>query len=164
MLSIRVINLEPSTERRLFMEKQLNDLGLEHGFVLAVDGSTLSREEIDASHDKNATMDYFNSCKIGLRKYIDADLAPTEIGCALSHIKIYKEIAAMDECVALVMEDDVSIREELREFLSYIHLFPIDWDIVFLGCSSRKTFLQKISPPPPLYHCLCWENSSGRQE
>ena len=130
------------------MEKQLKDLGLEHGFVSAVDGSTLSREEMDAAYDKKATMDYFNSHKLGLRNFIDTDLAPTEIGCALSHIKIYKEIVAIDECVALVMEDDVSIREELPKFLSYIHLFPIDWDIVFLGCSSRKTFLRKCHPPP----------------
>ena len=134
------------------MEKQLKDLGLEYGFVSAVDGSTLSQEEMDVAYDKNATKDFFNSRKLGLRKYIDTELAPTEIGCALSHLKIYQEIAAMDDCVGLIMEDDVSIREELRDFLSYIHLFPIDWEIVFLGCISRKTFLKKSPPPPmPLY-------------
>ncbi|MDR2674160.1 MAG: glycosyltransferase family 25 protein [Opitutaceae bacterium] len=89
-MRIFVINLPHRTDKRDAMLAQAGRLGLALEIVGAVNGNALPPERL-----RELAHDYPACC-----------LTPGVIGCALSHLKIYKKM--IDEAVplALVMEDD----------------------------------------------------------
>jgi len=130
------------------MEGQLRGLDLDYKIVPAVDGHRLSRETIDAIHDKDAERRYWISSEFDLRKYPPFhELSRAEIGCVLSHKQIYEEIVENNIDAMLILEDDVELNEQIGGLLKLSHLFPHDWDVIYLGCCARKTFLKKIDAP-----------------
>ncbi|WP_397322255.1 glycosyltransferase family 25 protein [Pantoea agglomerans] len=102
-MRIFVINLARSTERRACIEKQLSHLDLEYEIVEAVDGSQLSYTDI---MKETRPLNYALSCG--------------EVGCALSHINIYRKIASEGIPMALILEDDALIDYKTVEFISEI--------------------------------------------
>ncbi|MEY0234132.1 glycosyltransferase family 25 protein [Providencia manganoxydans] len=92
-MSTFIINLQECTERRRAMQSQLEKTHLSYQFINAIRGTDLSDEEI-----KSSVYDYPN-CK----------LTKGEIGCALSHLSIYRMIVEKDISHALILEDDVII-------------------------------------------------------
>ncbi|HDR2572978.1 TPA: glycosyltransferase family 25 protein, partial [Enterobacter ludwigii] len=74
-MKIFIVNLKKSVERRKKMEAQLNALGLSAEFIEAVDGRLMSEEE-----------------RKGVTANVNYAFLPGEIGCALSHQKIYKKM------------------------------------------------------------------------
>ncbi|KII68655.1 hypothetical protein RF11_01686 [Thelohanellus kitauei] len=71
------------------MAQQLSALNLDYEFIDAIDGTKLSNEEI--LHNTKP-VSYAVTCG--------------EIGCSLSHIKVYKKIEAENIPIALILEDD----------------------------------------------------------
>lgn len=94
-MKVFVINLARSTERRASMEQQLSLLNLDYEIVEAVDGSQLSYTDIMR---ETRPLNYALSCG--------------EVGCALSHINIYRRIAADAIPMALILEDDALLNCE----------------------------------------------------
>jgi glycosyl transferase family 25 len=84
-----VINLPHSVERRRHMESQVAQL--EHEFVEAVDGRSLSTE--------------------GRPEW----LRPTILGCTLSHRAVYQRVIEEDLPYALVLEDDMVLPRDIDE-------------------------------------------------
>lgn len=76
-MKVFVINLARSTERRTSIEQHLSRLNLDYEIVEAVDGSQLSYSDIMR---ETRPLNYALSCG--------------EIGCALSHINIYRKMVA----------------------------------------------------------------------
>lgn len=115
-MKIFVINLKDSTHRRLKMEGQLTALNLEYEFIEAVDGRILSDEEIAK-----------------LARKTNYAFLPGEIGCALSHQKIYKKM--IDEHIeqALILEDDVILEKRLEQILAKIQLPKHQPNVVLLS-------------------------------
>lgn len=115
-MKIFIVNLKKSVERRLKMEAQLNALGLSAEFIEAVDGRLMSEDE---------------------RRSVTADVnyafLPGEIGCALSHQKIYKKMADDELDMALILEDDVAINSDLPEILAKINLSSHEPEILLLS-------------------------------
>lgn len=136
MLPIRVVNLESSVERRIHVEKQLNNLGLDYRIVAAVDGRLLSQQEIDDVYDPEKTL--------ALR---GRPLSRGEIGCALSHIGLYKEIIENKIDTMLILEDDICVDNRIFSVLEEASCYPEDWDIVFAGYRARRTFMYSVDPP-----------------
>lgn len=101
--------------------------GLSGRFISAVDGYTLDY----------VGRPYYNSKK--RRRYFGRDLQPGEIGCLLSHRKIYKKIVDEDIETALILEDDVVFEREIREILKLLMTPAVSWDVLrFLG--SEKIY------------------------
>lgn len=115
-MNIFIVNLKNSVERRQKMEEQLHALGLSAEFIEAVDGRFMSDDE---------------------RKRVTADVnyafLPGEIGCALSHQKIYKRIVDEGIAQALILEDDVLIENILPELLMGIKLSNSTPEIILLS-------------------------------
>jgi len=105
-MHIFVINLEKDGARRASITGQLSALGLPFELVSGVLGSALSAAEVALHYDD------------GKAKWRMArSLLPAEIGCALSHVNVYRMMLTRDIPFALVLEDDVSVPRELGEIL-----------------------------------------------
>ncbi len=71
----------------------------------------------------------------GLCKWL---CTPSQIGCALSHLKVWKTFLATDEPTAMICEDDVVFKQGntyalLEQAESQI---PEDFDLLYLGCNE----------------------------
>ncbi len=121
LLPIFIINLERDVEKREYMEKLCARYSLDVHFINAIDGRKLSDEDVNI----------FYSSEKAKRK-LGRELGLGEIGCALSHRKIYNKMIAENIEKALILEDDVTFGEELPKLLA-LNFFPKDGDIVFLG-------------------------------
>lgn len=120
-MKIFVINLARSTERRKCIEQQLSLLNLEYEIVEAVDGSQLSYTDI---MKETRPLNYALSCG--------------EVGCALSHINIYKKIVSEGIPMALVLEDDALIDHITVEAMSEIEERNISFPTVTLLTEGPK--------------------------
>ncbi len=103
-----VINLEKDAERRASITQQLNELGIKFSLFNAVDGRKLSADALARQYAKaTAIADY-------------REMTAGEIGCALSHIGVYKEMLRVDCKHALVLEDDAQLGPELARTLEVL--------------------------------------------
>lgn len=92
--SIFVASLSSEFERRDFATKQFQQYGLEPEFIDAVDMRVAKEHEVSAYQSVMKEK--------GLRA-----LRATEIGCALTHLKIAQEVINRQLDFALITEDDV---------------------------------------------------------
>jgi glycosyl transferase family 25 len=111
-LPIFVINLERDAERRRHMEAVLRGLGLEAEFVAAVDGRTLNDAD-RAAYDADRA----------LRVYGVA-MMDSELGCYLSHYRLYARMVREGLETALILEDDVEISQDLPAVLEDLLASP----------------------------------------
>ena len=94
---VYIINLKKDKNRKKNILNELKKQNLKnYKFISAVNGNELKKKEINSliSKEKN----FINP--------INTNMSKSEIGCSLSHIKIYKEIVKSDIDYALILEDD----------------------------------------------------------
>jgi glycosyl transferase, family 25 len=91
-----VINLAGQTARREQMARQLDALGIAHEFVDAVDGRQLDDAEVARRYDPTLAAERYRA------------MTRSEIGCALSHLRVYQTMIERDLPWALVFEDDAA--------------------------------------------------------
>jgi glycosyl transferase family 25 len=103
MVPIYVISLPGSEDRRAVMRAQLNALGLPFRIFDAVDGRKLEFSRLEEMAPRNGT------------KYSGL-LTSAEIGCAISHLAVIRQIAEGNDEYAIVLEDDVSITPDFPKF------------------------------------------------
>lgn len=122
-----VINLERSPERRLFMSERLCRFGLKHEFISAVDGKSLTeRDMVPYNREKRWRM-------------FGCDLTPNEIGCYLSHFRLYEKIVEENIDRAVILEDDVDVAPDFPSVLRALSDAPDDWEFIRLaGLRQRK--------------------------
>lgn len=107
---IYCINLEKSIERRKRAQQQFANEGLDVEFFTATDGLTDAPEKLFISKG--------------------------EWGCAMSHFRIWNDIANKGYETSLVFEDDVKLKPNFLEKLKVVlSELPQDWDFVNLGTS-----------------------------
>lgn len=141
MVPVIVISLASAEERRAFISKRLNELGVAFRFFKAVDGSQLTPQQI-------AEFDPYRYHGQNGRK-----LSTSEIGCALSHIEVVRMIQISGEEFTCVLEDDLEIDDEIVFFLQPATLRSLPkFDVLRLCNGIRNT-------------PLCWfaGNQNGRQ-
>ncbi len=96
----------------------LDKLNVPYEFVEATDGQTLSAEDLAKYSEPLA------------KKFSGHPLATGDIGCALSHLKLYERLLkSNDECY-LILEDDVDIGLMLIEIMKRRNSFPKDWEFI----------------------------------
>lgn len=133
------INLERRPERWEFMRGQFRRLGLEARRFTAVDGH---RVDIEALAEAGLVTDLAKQRYLlpDSYKLFGFDLTPGAVGCALSHILIWKDIVLRDgrnQALRpfLVVEDDCAFDPAFSEGLLEERLrhVPPDWQLLFLG-------------------------------
>ena len=131
-LPVFVINLARDAERRRHMEDALRAIGLGAEFIAAVDGRALSAAE-RAAYDANRA----------LRVYGVA-MSDGEIGCYLSHYRLYERIVREGIETALILEDDLDISPELPAILDTLIESPDrNWLVVRL-----ESLRPRVHNPP----------------
>jgi GR25 family glycosyltransferase involved in LPS biosynthesis len=127
-----VINLKSSYERRVVMRDHLEAVAVPFQFFDAVDGREITHDALLAMAPKGG-VDY---CGM---------LTAAEIGCALSHLGVIRQIAEGKGEYGAVLEDDVFLLPEGRRFFDqeFLRSLPA-FDILQLASVDRKHRLRRI--------------------
>jgi len=126
---VYMINLERREDRYSRMEYNFELLGVDFKLAAAVDG-------------KQITQNYLNENNIQMlpefsEPYHGRPLTFGEIGCFMSHYKIWTDIIESEHDTVLVFEDDIKFEpyfiQKLDYLLAELKTIPDKWDLVFLG-------------------------------
>jgi glycosyl transferase family 25 len=129
-LKIYYINLDRQPERRLRLERQLSELGLEATRIRAVEPADIPPEVLQRyCHQRTPHF-----------------LAPAELACTLSHVEAFKRIAAGIAPFGLVLEDDAILSRSLPAFLAAFAGAPPPLDIVKLDALRERVLVAAGAP------------------
>ena len=120
-MNIFVVNLDQSTQRLVEMRQRLEQLDLPFTRVSAVYGASLSDDELNRHY----------SSALNKRIY-RRPLSAAEIGCYLSHRKIWQTMVDGNLAMALILEDDTEPGSQLPVVLEAIENLSRPWDIIKL--------------------------------
>jgi glycosyl transferase family 25 len=149
-MKIFVINLEQEAERRKEMRRQLDALGAAFEFVAAVDGRSLSAVELAENYD---------TAKAKREREV---MTLPEIGCALSHLAVYRKVVAENLPGALILEDDAKLSGDTLTVANRLSALipPDEARVVLLNHVPR--YLRRSRMPLTATHSLvqphslCW--------
>lgn len=99
-MKVFLINLLHKQDRYLHMVGELERCGIEYERVPATYGKDLTKKELT-----HFFSEFHSYCACGYR------LTLGEIGCALSHLSVYRRMIDESIAVAMVLEDDVLLEE-----------------------------------------------------
>ena len=125
-IPIFIINLKQDAQKKKQMQIQLDKLGLKAEFVEAVDGRKLGEDEKNKVYDHQKTI-----------RAIGRELTNGEIGCALSHQKIYKKLVEQKIPYAVILEDDAILCNDFKTIVENIIRKTQQFDIVLLGHNAN---------------------------
>lgn len=133
-----VINLAKDTTRRSQIVGQLNELGIDHEVFPAVNGKELTPEEMLRDYD------------LARAHRDDRDMSVGEIGCALSHLGVYRRMLESGTAAALVLEDDAKLDRSTAGILTALQ--PLMGDekplVVLLSCVFRTSYFSSTPLVP----------------
>jgi glycosyl transferase family 25 len=125
-LPIWVLNLERDKEKRQFMEEQLKQLGVEYQIIKAVDGKNLTADDLAHYSKKTALRDF------------GRELTTGELGCALSHIKMWQSIVERNLAEVLILEDDAHLGRGLFDVLAHRDKLPEDYQHINFSTRAKQ--------------------------
>lgn len=132
--NVYLINLDRNKERLKYFDAQYkhSDLrSIPYQRFEAVDGRKLHIRELTS---EKAYQEIIAAERNGFRTK-HYQLTRGAIGCYLSHMELYKKIAADRKPYALIFEDDVRFpKHVLSQIHGALERIPNDWDIFLLGC------------------------------
>ncbi|NOH80830.1 glycosyltransferase family 25 protein [Vibrio sp. RE86] len=126
-MKVFVISLKRSPERREYIKKQLDDLGIEFEFFDAVDGRA------EPPHPLFENYDYTK------RLWLTNGRMPSkgEMGCYASHYLIWEECVKSNNSI-LVIEDDVMISPEFKRYIPVIESELNEFGFLRLESEHKK--------------------------
>lgn len=132
-----IVSLPKDRERREYLERQLTALGMPFSVFDAVHGKSLSPEELAANYDADKAVRLFNR-----------EMSRGEIGCALSHVGIYRQMVEQDIPHALILEDDASVLDrELPAILAKLaQFYPVQAPVAVLLNHVKRYDSNKKDP------------------
>lgn len=122
-----VINLDRAPDRLQRIAAQLERLGLPWTRLPAVDARALRPEQRAALDDATYQRKHGMTPLLG------------ELGCYLSHVEVMRAFLASGAAFALVLEDDVVLRDTLPAVLEGLMANPARWDMVKLSAVHSGT-------------------------
>ncbi len=145
---VYVISLEQDRERRKLLIEQLRCADISYQLVKAVDGYQLSAARLRRYNRERK--EYFNKLSYPLpsslshfmeiitrKKFIKnalaKDLLAGEVGCSLSHLKVYQEIVNRGAPWSIILEDDAQLVTDISSLFNEITKLDQQWDLVLLG-------------------------------
>lgn len=111
MLSIFIVSLKSDLIRRNTIASFLTNNGLDFNFIDAVYGKDLKDPELSLLP--------INTAESRLKR----KLTPGEVGCTLSHLKVYSQLASSDHDWVCILEDDALLTSE---FVNFVKSFDKD--------------------------------------
>ncbi len=128
-MKIFILNMSSQHKRLAFMAEQMERLGLEFEVFPAICGKDLSTEEKSEVYD----------AKWG-KRYEGREFTDGEIGCALSHLRIYEKIRDEKIDAALILEDDCWLTPSVKPIIECLENDkPWDrFDVVVLSGGGMK--------------------------
>jgi len=130
---IIVINLDTDVHRRSRIESRLAELGMRWERLRAVDGRWL-----EPHHER--LLDRAAHAARGLR------FSPGSIGCWLSHRQAQRMVAEGTESMALILEDDIAIGDDLPDVLDRIERGAAGpFDLIYLHRVKLKRKFVPVS-------------------
>ena len=136
-LPIFVISLARAEGRRAAMRARLDKLGADYEIVDAVDGATLTADDYG---DNILRRDKF-------RRKFGREILDGEIGCYLSHYRLWERMVAEKIPSALVLEDDTDWDEDLLAVADDIDNLDWAWGVVLLSNMERKKIRGRVLAP-----------------
>ncbi|MBT0586744.1 glycosyltransferase family 25 protein [Alteromonas oceanisediminis] len=127
-----VINLKRSSDRLAQLQQQFDRQNMAFTRIDAVDGKSLSQADIAAVYD-------------GQGGHYHKPLNAGEIGCYLSHRRAWQSIVDNQLDFAIVLEDDITLTGDLRQYLTVLESMPNDWDYIKLAGHSRTRQVIHVS-------------------
>lgn len=125
---IFVISLNNSS-RRAIISKRLRGLGLNFEFFDAVYGKELSEQELSA-------VDYQF-----YQTYNPKPLTLGEVGCAMSHIRIYEHMVKENISSAIILEDDAIVSQFFKDIITdAIDKINQSYELIFLDHGKVKSY------------------------
>jgi len=124
-VKIFLINLDRRPDRLQYVQHQMERLNLDFTRISAVDGQFLSMETQSLINIEQFIIETKKKPVLG------------ELGCALSHRKVWEKIIDENIEYALILEDDVKIKAEL---LTFLHNFKFYNFFDFLNLSTNKPY------------------------
>jgi glycosyl transferase family 25 len=123
-MKVFLINLDRSADRLTEMRAEFGRLGINFTRFPGTDTLGLPKEELE---------EFFR-----LRPSFEPHRRlPGDAGNFISHFRLWGEIAAGDDSVAAVFEDDVHVAADMPALLSSEDWLPADADVVRLEANSR---------------------------
>jgi glycosyl transferase family 25 len=120
-----IISAKSDQQKRMVLQKRFHDVGLDVQFVDAVMGNTLSAAQ---------KQDFLNSDR---QNWLPTVMQDNALGCALSHHKIWEQIAYGDQDYGLICEDDAmplpATSPHITAVLDQLAGLDKPIDILFLG-------------------------------
>lgn len=156
-INFKVINLSFRTDRKLNVNSLMKTHKLNFEFFKAVNGFEI--RESDLSYVTNRSRN---------------NLSRGSIGCAISHIKLWEDIAGKaTNDIFTVFEDDIILPDNFNaRFLHLVKQLPIDFDIIYLGSGSTRgrdikyfvneTIFKSFNPRRGLYAYLLRPESAKK--
>ena len=150
-IPVYCINLPSAKERRAFMLEQVDRTEFSNfQFIEGINGAELDVEGLtrDGLYD-DATA----------RKYHGRPLRLGEIALSLSHGKIYDQVVANNQKMALILEDDAIFVTNRINSIDVASL-PANWDIIFLS-SALSHYPPNGKIKGNLYNTESWRASAA---
>ena len=123
---IYYINLDKSTDRKIFMENQFKKLNIPITRIPAIYGKELNKTKLKKEKASHNILAHFPLPNDG------------EIGICLTHFKLWKFLSEQPEDFSIILEDDALINSEFFEDLPQLLLQITAND--FLDISGKKGF------------------------
>lgn len=140
-MKVFVINLDSSTERLSKCKEQLDKQSIKFERVSAVLGVSLTQTEIDM----------FYSPELNQRYYYQS-LTKGEIGCFMSHRKVWQQMIAQSIPYAFILEDDFVIQSNINNVIQDIKSLDFDWHYIKLSSYGKQR--QVVAKLPLINHSL----------
>lgn len=113
----------------------------------AVDGLRLSDEDISSYSRRRALLE------------IKRPMPQGDLGCALSHLRIYQEMVKNDLPEVIVFEDDAVPSRDLPDVIEAVRALSVDWDVV-----TFNSLFESARPRPIEDRRICGKYSICRYE
>lgn len=122
-----VINLPRSIDRCKACCAHLDNLELDYEIFSATDGLNLTSQDLDKC---DLSSHAYLQLSGGRKVTMDNQLSPQEIGCALSHLRLYQHILDQNLPYACILEDDCLVKPPFKTALQAIQTLNTNWDLI----------------------------------
>ncbi|CAK5101296.1 unnamed protein product [Meloidogyne enterolobii] len=138
---IYLINLARRPERLNKMAQILRLVGMKFERFEAVDGQNLTKRQLDSLNFLPGYLDPWHKRPMKLG----------EIGCFLSHYKVWKDVVANGYDRAIVLEDDMKFTQNgtliLNKMVQDLMKTRLDWDFIYFGRKINNKAIPEFFVP-----------------
>lgn len=131
------INLVKNAERKQHMQNMAAQSGIDLIFFDAINGRELPQSTLEKH------LDIARRTPRNLKNILKKEFTPGEVGCALSHLSLWKSISEGPDKGAVILEDDVVFAPDFKRLVHDIDQHTTPNHLVFLGGSTAHVYFNR---------------------